>query len=117
MFSRLVLGTGTVVFDLFKVWRLDSGDYERIAEVVMCGWDSRCEQAKKLGAQPPARPLLMHSNLSSADEVVHVCRCAPASVTDELSLLFSRSETRCSFLLRPDELSHEVTRVVHSLCR
>eukprot|EP00884_Botryococcus_braunii_P006522 jgi/Botrbrau1/15871/Bobra.40_1s0055.1 len=65
---------GAVVFDIIKIWRLDSGSYERVAEVVISAWETRCRDAAKLGLEPPARPLLMHSNLSSADEVVSVCK-------------------------------------------
>ncbi|CAL8464515.1 g4050 [Coccomyxa elongata] len=81
---------GCMVFDLFTTWRLDSGSYEEIAEVVVSAWERRCAAVPQ-GMRPPQRPALMHSNLRSAEEVLQVCSlperirpafCAFGGVTD-----------------------------------
>lgn len=58
--------------DLFNTWRIDSGQYEDIAELVMSAWERRCVAAGSDGCPPPPRPTLMHSNLSSVEEVLQV---------------------------------------------
>ena len=60
------------MFDLIRTWRLDSGDYEAIAEAVICAWELRGSQLEAAGKQKPPRPKLMHSNLSSVEEVLEV---------------------------------------------
>ena len=60
---------GAVVFDLFRVWRLDSGKFEDIADVVISAWEKR-----HMAGGSAERPLLMHSNLSDIDEVECMCR-------------------------------------------
>ena len=62
-----------MVFDVFTSWRLDSGSYNDMAEVVMSAWEHRCTTLNAGGVKPP-RPQLMHSNLSSVEEVAEVCR-------------------------------------------
>ena len=63
-----------VVFDVFSSWRLDSGSYADMAEVVVGAWERRCSSLRARDGRPP-RPQLMHSNLSSVEEVLEVCRC------------------------------------------
>ena len=65
-----------VVFDVFSSWRLDSGSYADMAEAVVSAWDRRCAALKPGDDVHPPRPHLMHSNLSSVDEVAEVCRWA-----------------------------------------
>ncbi len=54
------------------MWRIDSGNYSAIAEDVVCAWERRCQQLKQAGQPLLPRPKLMHSNLSTVDEVVQV---------------------------------------------
>ncbi|CAL5220669.1 g2715 [Coccomyxa viridis] len=84
------LPTEPVVFDMFSSWRLDSGSYPDMAEVVVSAWESRCLCLAPEDSKPP-RPQLMHSNLGSVEEVLEVCRlpqrirpaaCAFGSLTD-----------------------------------
>ena len=63
-----------VVFDVFSSWRLDSGSYADMAETVVSAWEQRCTCLGPNATHPP-RPQLMHSNLSSVDEIIKVCRC------------------------------------------
>jgi hypothetical protein len=60
---------GAVVFDLIRVWRLDSGDYAKMAEAVVQGWERRCAE---LGMAALPKPGLMNSNLSDAEELLKV---------------------------------------------
>ena len=77
-----------VVFDVFSSWRLDSGCYADMAEAVVSAWERRCAALKPGDVHPP-RPHLMHSNLSSVDEVAEVCRWAfPTEMPKELSSSF-----------------------------
>ena len=62
-----------VVFDMFSSWRLDSGSYADMAEAVVSAWEHRCTCLGPNAAHPP-RPQLMHSNLSSVEEIIEVCR-------------------------------------------
>ena len=62
---------GARVFDIFRVWRLDSGDYAQCADVVMTAWEARCRQDPAAAGR---RPVLMNSNLSSADEALTMGR-------------------------------------------
>lgn len=65
--------SGAVMFDVFKTWRLDSGDYCKVAELVVSAWEDRCrEHGGGAGGHPQQRPALMHSNLSSVDHVKEV---------------------------------------------
>jgi hypothetical protein len=66
---------GARVFDLIRMWRLDSGSYADMAEAVVAAWERRRADAP---APAPPRPGLMHSNLSSAEEVLEASRCARA---------------------------------------
>ena len=68
-----------VVFDVFSSWRLDSGSYSDMAEVVVSAWESRCASLAPEDNKPP-RPQLMHSNLSNVEEVLEVCRSAVAAL-------------------------------------
>lgn len=66
---------GAVMFDVFKTWRLDSGDYCKVAELVVSAWEDRCrEHGGGAGGHPQQRPALMHSNLSSVDHVKEVAK-------------------------------------------
>ena len=60
-----------MVFDVFSSWRLDSGSYPDMAEVVMSAWERRCASLAPEENKPP-RPQLMHSNLSDVKEVLDV---------------------------------------------
>ncbi|GAB4816318.1 hypothetical protein N2152v2_003364 [Parachlorella kessleri] len=61
-----------VVFDLFDVWRMDSGSYEEMASYVRDGWEQRWAHRDPDARPPP--PILMHSNLSSVDEIIQLSR-------------------------------------------
>jgi len=63
---------GAKVFDLMKVWRLDSGDYREIAKDVLFAWEKRCMQAREQGLPQLPRPRIMNSNLESVDEVLEM---------------------------------------------
>jgi len=67
-----------MVFDVFSSWRLDSGSYADMAEVIMSAWEHRCTNLTAGDVKPP-RPKLMHSNLSNVEEVAEVCRCTSDS--------------------------------------
>ncbi len=60
-----------VVFDVFSSWRLDSGSYADMAEAVLCVWERCCTALEPSAVRPP-RSHLMHSDLSSVDEVAEV---------------------------------------------
>lgn len=66
------------MFDVFKTWRLDSGDYVKIAELVVSAWEGRCEQLDQHGAGDQGiarqRPVLMHSNLKDVEHVKQVAK-------------------------------------------
>ena len=57
-----------------RIWRLDSGEYAEVADRIMTAWELRCQQVAAEGAGVPAppRPILMHSNLESAGEILSV---------------------------------------------
>mmetsp|Transcript_41353 Transcript_41353/g.104812 ORF Transcript_41353/g.104812 Transcript_41353/m.104812 type:complete len:613 (+) Transcript_41353:60-1898(+) len=61
---------GSKVFDLIKIWRIDSGEYAEIAAIILDAWKRRCQVAKAQGLEPIARPVLMHSNLGSVEELL-----------------------------------------------
>lgn len=61
---------GSKVFDLLRVWRIDSGEYTEVANVILDAWKTRCEVAEAQGLEPIPRPLLMHSNLGSVQELL-----------------------------------------------
>ncbi|DBA73502.1 hypothetical protein WJX77_001486 [Trebouxia sp. C0004] len=67
---------GARMFDVFKTWRLDSGDYCKVAEMVVSAWEDRCRQLERQGAGaedlPRQRPALMHSNLKDVQHVQEV---------------------------------------------
>ena len=69
---------GAMMFDVFKTWRLDSGDYSKYAEVVVSAWEGRCKQLMGQGGGPKGvpqqRPALMHSNLKDVDHVKQVTK-------------------------------------------
>jgi hypothetical protein len=65
----------TRVFDLFRMWRLDSGSYADMAGVVVAAWERRCAEAAAAGRPAPPKPGLMHSNLSSAEDILAASRC------------------------------------------
>lgn len=84
-----------------RVWRIDSGSYEDIAELIVSAWETRCAQLREgagsaagsAGAPPDSagisidlpRPILMHSNLGSVEEVLQVCtRRSHAQLHDSL---------------------------------
>ena len=69
---------GAMMFDVFKTWRLDSGDYTKYAEMVVSAWEGRCKQVTEQGSGPKGipqqRPALMHSNLKDVDHVKQVAK-------------------------------------------
>lgn len=71
---RLLMSpAGAKIFDLFATWRLDSGDYSQVAQAVKTAWELRCSQFDD-PAQAPKEPALMHSNLSSVQELEAAAR-------------------------------------------
>ncbi|PNH05120.1 hypothetical protein TSOC_008647 [Tetrabaena socialis] len=62
------------VFDLFRMWRLDSGPYEPLAELIVAAWEERCAELRAEGRPELPRPQLMHSNLDSVDHIARMCR-------------------------------------------
>ncbi len=67
-----------MMFDVFKTWRLDSGDYSRVAEMVVSAWEDRCQELEEQGAGPEGlprqRPALMYSNLKDVEHVREVAK-------------------------------------------
>ena len=67
-----------MMFDVFKTWRLDSGDYCKVAEMVVSAWEARCQQLDRQGGGaeglPRQRPALMHSNLKDVQHVQEVAK-------------------------------------------
>lgn len=61
-----------VVFDLIRVWRVDSGDYKTIAEAIMDTWERR--KAQLAGERELPKPMLMNSNLSSVEDIEEASR-------------------------------------------
>lgn len=72
---------GATVFDLFRVWRMDSGDYETEAGHVVDAWEARCSERKAAGLAPLPKPVLMHSNLDDVDHVIRMSRCRGVGVS------------------------------------
>lgn len=62
-----------MVFDLIRVWRVDSGDYKTIAEAIMDTWERR--KAQLAGERELPKPMLMNSNLSSVEDIEEASRC------------------------------------------
>ncbi len=71
-------GAGAMMFDVFKTWRLDSGDYCKVAEMVVSAWEDRCQQLERQGGGaeglPRQRLALMHSNLKDVQHVQEVAK-------------------------------------------
>ena len=88
------LPTEPVVFDVFSSWRLDSGSYPDMAEVVVSAWESRCLCLAPEDSKLP-RPQLMHSKLGSVEEVLEMCRYAAAALPLANSAPMSFREARC----------------------
>ncbi|KAG2497728.1 hypothetical protein HYH03_004464 [Edaphochlamys debaryana] len=65
---------GARCFDLFRRWRVDSGDYAAVAEAIMGAWEGRCAALAARGRPGLPRPLLMHSNLDSVEDIERVAR-------------------------------------------
>ncbi|KAG2436749.1 hypothetical protein HXX76_006273 [Chlamydomonas incerta] len=59
-------------FDLFRVWRIDSGTYEDVAAQVVAAWRERCAELAAAGRPPLRPPQLMHSNLDSVEQIAQV---------------------------------------------
>ncbi|KAG2444052.1 hypothetical protein HYH02_008995 [Chlamydomonas schloesseri] len=59
-------------FDLFRVWRIDSGRYEEVAGQVVAAWEERCAELAAAGRPPLRLPHLMHSNLDSVEQIAQV---------------------------------------------
>ena len=68
-----------VVFDLIRVWRVDSGDYEAIATAIMNTWERR--NAQLAGQRELPKPTLMNSNLSSIEDIEEASRCDACSLS------------------------------------
>ena len=99
-----------MVFDVFKTWRLDSGDYKQMAEVVVSAWERRSQQLQQSGGPqgiPQQRPALMHSNLSDVSECLEVAKwvsCMIASCCDVCWAVLCCAVLYCAVLccaLRP----------------
>jgi len=69
---QCTLAQGTKVFDLFRMWRLDSGEWQENAALIMDAWHQRCWLREQEGCAPSAPPQLMNSNVSSVDDVREV---------------------------------------------
>jgi hypothetical protein len=52
-----------------RVWRMDSGDYPTLAQLIMDAWQQRCSERQAAGLAALPRPQLMHSNISSVDDI------------------------------------------------
>ena len=65
---------GTPVFAVFRQWRLDSGSYPEMAEVVVSAWEQLNQQGAAAGRSEWPRPSLMHSNLSDVRHVEEVAQ-------------------------------------------
>lgn len=76
-----------------SVWRIDSGDYEAGARLVLDAWEGRCQALEAQGvpsAAWPPQPLFINSELGSVQEILQVrvlrvrlarlCCTAPAVV-------------------------------------
>lgn len=60
-----------------RVWRLDSGSFESVAELVVGTWEAQCAAARSRGLPEPPPPHLMHSNLGSVEEVLQAAALPP----------------------------------------
>lgn len=63
-----ILVAGAVVFDLIRIWRVDSGDYCSIAHAIKLAWQARSRE--NLDRKPLPEPQFMNSNLSSAEDIM-----------------------------------------------
>jgi hypothetical protein len=52
-----------------RVWRMDSGDYPSLAQLILDAWQQRCSERQAAGLAALPRPQLMHSNISSVDDI------------------------------------------------
>jgi hypothetical protein len=48
---------------------MDSGDYPSLTQLVLDAWQQRCSERQAAGLAPLPRPRLMHSNISSVDDI------------------------------------------------
>ena len=64
------------MFDVFKQWRLDSGEYAEMAAAVVSASEQRCQQIRHSQGEAavPTKPGLMNSNLSNVEHVKQVAR-------------------------------------------
>jgi hypothetical protein len=88
---------GGCVFDLFRVWRLDSGCYRVLAQLLHDTWQRRNTVRAAAGAPPLPRLQLLHSNISSLDDIREV-GCVPAHLLRRCSgpqLLLVALTPRC----------------------
>eukprot|EP00775_Hariotina_reticulata_P004409 gene4409-4662_t len=84
-----VVSPGSRVFDLLRVWRLDSGNYPELAALLRQTWSKRCH-ARQAGGLPELPPLrFMHSNISSIEDIKQAVQAsAPASSRKDESALW-----------------------------
>lgn len=70
-----------VVFDLFRVWRVDGGEYSMVASYIMDAWERRQMDFSSTHqgehGQHPQRPKLMHSDLDSYEDIVRAAHLPP----------------------------------------
>ena len=62
------------MFVVFRQWRLDSGSYPEMAEIVVSAWEQLNQQRAAAGRSEWPRPSLMHSNLSDVRHVEEVAQ-------------------------------------------
>lgn len=60
------------VFDLFALWRIDSGEYADLAECVVGAWEARWARVATAARPPP--PVLINSNLENWEEILDLAR-------------------------------------------
>jgi hypothetical protein len=51
---------------------MDSGDYPTLAQLVLDSWQQRNTERQAAGLQALPQPKLMHSNISSVDDIREV---------------------------------------------
>lgn len=80
-FEILVLRFYESLFALFhsllwrRVWRMDSGDYPTLAQLVIASWQQRSASRQAAGLQALPKPQLMHSNIDSIEDIRQVRGC------------------------------------------
>ncbi|KAF5834836.1 hypothetical protein DUNSADRAFT_8376 [Dunaliella salina] len=68
---------GAKCFDLFRVWRVDSGDYVAIASHILEAWKERCAQLAAAGLPTLPAPQFIHSNLRDVEQILKLADLPP----------------------------------------